>query len=92
MGVAIAVATVVVGLLLLLVLASLKVIAEYERAVFFRLGHLRGAKGPGLIIVLPLIDRIVRVGLRTVALEIPVQELVTKDNVTVKVNGLRTTW
>jgi regulator of protease activity HflC (stomatin/prohibitin superfamily) len=88
MGVAIAVSAVVLGLLILLVLASLKVIPEYERAVFFRLGHLRGAKGPGLIIVLPFIDRIVRVGLRTVALEIPVQELVTKDNVTVKVNGV----
>jgi regulator of protease activity HflC (stomatin/prohibitin superfamily) len=70
------------------VLSSLKVVAEYERAVFFRLGHLKGAKGPGLMVVLPLIDRIVRVSLRTVALEIPVQELVTKDNVTVKVNGV----
>jgi regulator of protease activity HflC (stomatin/prohibitin superfamily) len=82
---------VLVGVLVLLGLllaSSLKVVAEYERAVFFRLGHLKGAKGPGLIIVLPLIDRIVRVSLRTVALEIPVQELVTTDNVTVKVNGV----
>jgi regulator of protease activity HflC (stomatin/prohibitin superfamily) len=82
------VVAIVVGLLLLLLLSSLKVVPEYERAVFFRLGHLKGAKGPGLLIVMPLIDRIVRVGLRTVALEIPVQELVTKDNVTVKVNGV----
>jgi regulator of protease activity HflC (stomatin/prohibitin superfamily) len=87
-GVALVVVAVVVGSLLLLVLSALRVVPEYERAVFFRLGHVKGAKGPGLIIVLPLIDRIVRVGLRTVALEIPVQELVTKDNVTVKVNGV----
>lgn len=88
MTIAVVVAAVIVGLLVVLVLSSLKVIPEYERAVFFRLGHLKGAKGPGLIIVLPLFDRIVRVGLRTVALEIPNQELVTKDNVTVKVNGV----
>jgi regulator of protease activity HflC (stomatin/prohibitin superfamily) len=79
---------VVAALLVVLLFNSLKVVPEYERAVMFRLGHLRGARGPGLIIVLPVIDRIVRVRLRTVALEIPVQELVTKDNVTVKVNGV----
>jgi regulator of protease activity HflC (stomatin/prohibitin superfamily) len=86
--VALVVLAVVAALALLVLLAALKVVPEYERAVFFRLGHLRGAKGPGLIIVVPLIDRIVRVGLRIVALEIPVQELVTKDNVTVRVNGV----
>jgi regulator of protease activity HflC (stomatin/prohibitin superfamily) len=86
--IAIIVVAIVVGIGILGLLASLKVIPEYERAVFFRLGHLRGAKGPGLIIVVPIIDRIMRVGLRVVALEIPVQELVTKDNVTVKVNGV----
>lgn len=79
---------VIAALVVILVANSLKVIPEYERAVMFRLGHLRGAMGPGLIVVLPLIDRIVRVRLRTVALEIPVQELVTKDNVTVRVNGV----
>jgi len=88
MAVVLVVGAVLAGLLLLVVLSSLKVIPEYERAVFFRLGHLKGAEGPGLVIVLPLFDRIVRVGLRTVALEIPVQELVTKDNVTVRVNGV----
>jgi regulator of protease activity HflC (stomatin/prohibitin superfamily) len=76
------------ALALIILLNSLKVIPEYERAVKFRLGHLQGAKGPGLIIVLPIIDRIVRVRLRTIALEIPNQELVTKDNVTVRVNGV----
>jgi regulator of protease activity HflC (stomatin/prohibitin superfamily) len=85
---AIVVVLIVVGLLVALVLSALKVVPEYERAVFFRLGHSKGAKGPGLLVVIPFIDRIVRVSLRTVALEIPVQELVTKDNVTVKVNGV----
>lgn len=84
-----AVALVVIAVVVvLLVLMSLKVIPEYERAVFFRLGHLKGAKGPGLIIVVPILDRITRVSLRVVALEIPLQELVTKDNVTVRVNGV----
>lgn len=78
-----------VGVVALIVLArSLRIVTEYERAVFFRLGRLRGARGPGLIVVLPIVDRIVRVSLRTVALEIPLQELVTKDNVTVRVNGV----
>ena len=85
---ALVVVIVVVAALLILLLNSLKVIPEYERAVKFRLGHLRGAVGPGLVVVLPIVDRIVRVRLRTVALEIPNQELVTKDNVTVKVNGV----
>jgi regulator of protease activity HflC (stomatin/prohibitin superfamily) len=73
---------------LIVVLRSLRIIPEYERAVHFRLGRLKGAKGPGLIVVWPIFDRIVRVSLRTVALEIPTQELVTKDNVTVRVNGV----
>jgi regulator of protease activity HflC (stomatin/prohibitin superfamily) len=82
------VGAVVLGLLVLLLLSAIRVVPEYERAVFFRLGHLKGAKGPGLLLVFPLFDRIVRVSLRTVAIEIPVQELVTKDNVTVRVNGV----
>jgi regulator of protease activity HflC (stomatin/prohibitin superfamily) len=73
---------------LLVLLRSLRVIPEYERAVHFRLGRLQGAKGPGLIVVFPILDRIIRVSLRTVALEIPTQELVTRDNVTVRVNGV----
>jgi regulator of protease activity HflC (stomatin/prohibitin superfamily) len=76
------------GLVAVFVVISLRIITEYERAVHFRLGHLRGAKGPGLVLVYPIIDRIERVSLRTVALEIPHQELVTKDNVTVRVNGV----
>lgn len=72
----------------IVVLSALRIITEYERAVAFRLGHLRGAKGPGLILVWPIIDRIERISLRTVALEVPTQELVTKDSVTVRVNGV----
>jgi regulator of protease activity HflC (stomatin/prohibitin superfamily) len=83
-----AVALVVVFILVVLLLSSLKVIPEYDRAVHFRLGRLTGAKGPGLILVLPIFDRIVRVSLRVVALEVPSQDLVTRDNVTVKVNGV----
>lgn len=88
MTLAIVLGAILVVLLVLLVLSSFKVIPEYERAVFFRVGHLKGAKGPGLLIVIPVIDKITRVSLRTVALAIPVQELVTKDNVTVKVTGV----
>jgi regulator of protease activity HflC (stomatin/prohibitin superfamily) len=88
MTLAIILGAILVGLVVVIVLSSFKVIPEYERAVFFRLGHLKGAKGPGLLIVLPILDKITRVSLRTVALGIPVQELVTKDNVTVKVTGV----
>jgi regulator of protease activity HflC (stomatin/prohibitin superfamily) len=88
MTLAIVLGVILIAIAVIVVLSSFKVIPEYERAVFFRVGHLKGAKGPGLLIVLPLIDKITKVSLRTVALEIPVQELVTKDNVTVKVTGM----
>lgn len=83
-----AVAGALVFVAVVVLLRSLRIINAYERAVFFRFGHLKGARGPGLIVVLPIIDRIIRISLRTVALEIPLQELVTKDNVTVRVNGV----
>ncbi|MGE0880327.1 MAG: slipin family protein [Acidimicrobiia bacterium] len=83
-----AVLVLLVIVVILVVLSALKVIPEYERAVHFRLGRLTGARGPGLIFVWPVFDKVIRVSLRTVALEIPVQELVTKDNVTVRVNGV----
>ncbi|MDH4364606.1 MAG: SPFH domain-containing protein, partial [Acidimicrobiia bacterium] len=87
MGPAFGVVLAVVFAAVVLLLSSLRVISEYERAIHFRLGRLNGAKGPGLILVLPAIDRIERISLRTVALEIPTQELVTADSVTVRVNG-----
>lgn len=88
MGPAIGVVLVILFLAVVLGLSSLRVISEYERAIHFRLGRLTGAKGPGLILVLPAIDRIERISLRTVALEVPTQELVTADSVTVRVNGV----
>ncbi|MGH2608858.1 MAG: slipin family protein [Tepidiformaceae bacterium] len=66
----------------------IRVVAEYERGVIFRLGRLVGAKGPGLFILLPFVDRMVKVDLRTITLDVPSQEAITRDNVTVKVNAV----
>jgi regulator of protease activity HflC (stomatin/prohibitin superfamily) len=66
----------------------IRVVAEYERGVIFRLGRLIGAKGPGLFVLLPFVDRMVKVDLRTVTLDVPSQEAITRDNVTVKVNAV----
>ena len=68
--------------------AAVKVVQEYERGVIFRLGRLVGAKGPGLFLIIPVIDRMMRVDLRTVTLDIPSQEAITRDNVTVRVNAV----
>lgn len=68
--------------------SAIKVVQEYERGVIFRLGRLVGAKGPGLFFIIPIIDRMVKVDLRVVTLDIPAQEAITKDNVTVKVNAV----
>ncbi|BBY80129.1 slipin family protein [Mycolicibacterium pulveris] len=69
-------------------IASLRIIKEYERGVAFRLGRLRGPLGPGIVVVLPGIDKLVRVDLRTVTLTIPPQEVITRDNVTARVNAV----
>ncbi len=74
--------------LVMLLFAMIKIMSEYERAVVFRLGRVIGAKGPGLIIIIPLIDRFVRVSLRTVTLDVPSQDVITRDNVSVKVNAV----
>jgi regulator of protease activity HflC (stomatin/prohibitin superfamily) len=83
---------VIVGILavfLLIILASaIRILREYERGVIFRLGRLIAQKGPGLILLIPIIDQMVRVDLRTVTLNVPPQELITKDNVTVRVNAV----
>jgi regulator of protease activity HflC (stomatin/prohibitin superfamily) len=68
--------------------ASIRVLREYERAVVFRLGRLLGQKGPGLVLLIPAIDRMVRVDLRTVVLDIPPQSVITRDNVPAKVNAV----
>jgi regulator of protease activity HflC (stomatin/prohibitin superfamily) len=89
MGVAIAVAVAVVALLVLVLLASaIRILREYQRGVIFRLGRLIAQKGPGLILLIPIVDRMVRVDLRTVTLDVPPQELITRDNVTVTVNAV----
>ncbi len=66
----------------------IRILREYERAVVFRLGRLIGAKGPGLIILFPFVDRMVRVSLRVVVMDVPPQDVITKDNVSVKVNAV----
>jgi len=74
---------------LLYILASaIRVLKEYERAVIFRLGRLIGGKGPGLILLIPFVDQMVRVSLRIVAMDVPTQDVITKDNVSVKVNAV----
>lgn len=73
---------------LLLVFASIKIVPEYERGVVFRLGRLVGARGPGLFFLIPIIERMVRVDTRVITLDVPAQEVITLDNVTIKVNAV----
>jgi regulator of protease activity HflC (stomatin/prohibitin superfamily) len=68
--------------------AAIRILNEYERGVIFRLGRVIKAKGPGLIILIPLVDRIVKVSLRLVAMDVDPQDVITKDNVSVKVNAV----
>mgnify|MGYP005836277239 CR=1 FL=1 len=80
---------IVIGLIVLYILNSIKILREYERAVVFRLGRvLPQPKGPGIILVFAPIDRMVRISLRLIAMDIPPQDVVTKDNVSVKVNAV----
>ncbi|MDR3254000.1 MAG: slipin family protein [Synergistaceae bacterium] len=81
----------IIGVIFILILffsTVIKIVPEYQRLVLFRLGRLWGAKGPGLVIVIPVIDRTLRVDLRVVTLDVPVQEVITKDNVPIKVNAV----
>ena len=78
----------VIIFLLILAASAIKVLREYERGVIFRLGRLIGAKGPGLIFIIPGVDKLLRVSLRTVALEIPPQEVITRDNISITVNAV----
>ena len=73
----------------LIILANaIRILREYERGVVFRLGRLIGVKGPGLILLIPLIDKMVKVSLRTVVMDVPPQDIITKDNVSLKVNAV----
>ncbi len=82
------------GFLIVLILVgvllafSIKILNEYERGVIFRLGRIIGAKGPGLILLIPGVDRMVRVDLRTITLDVPPQDVISRDNVTIKVNAV----
>jgi regulator of protease activity HflC (stomatin/prohibitin superfamily) len=79
---------VVIVAILFLLSSAVKIVQEYERGVIFRLGRLIGAKGPGLFLIIPVVDRMVKVDLRVVTLDVPAQEAITRDNVTVKVNAV----
>jgi regulator of protease activity HflC (stomatin/prohibitin superfamily) len=78
----------VIVLILYFLTSAIKILREYERGVVFRLGRLIPVKGPGLIIIWPIIDKLVKVDLRTVTFDVPAQDIITKDNISVKVNAV----
>ncbi|GAA1926341.1 SPFH domain-containing protein [Streptomyces sodiiphilus] len=83
------IAWVLLGLVLVILLAAaVRIAKEYERGVTFRLGRVIGAKGPGLFFIIPVVDKVVKVSLRTVTMDIPAQDIITKDNVTIRVNAV----
>src|SRR5689334_19207025 len=79
---------VIVFVVLMVVLSSIKIVPEYERGVIFRIGRLMGARGPGLFFVVPILERMVRVDTRVITMDVPAQEVITLDNVTIKVNAV----
>lgn len=79
---------VIVIFVVILLASAIKILKEYERGVIFRLGRSIGYKGPGIILLIPLVDRMVKVSLRTIAMDVPPQDVITKDNVSVKVNAV----
>jgi len=78
----------VVALVVLFIINAIRIVREYERGVIFRLGRLVGAKGPGIFLIIPIIDKMVKISLRTVTLDVPPQEVITKDNVSTMVNAV----
>jgi regulator of protease activity HflC (stomatin/prohibitin superfamily) len=79
---------VVAGLVLALLAAAIRILREYERAVVFTLGRFTGVKGPGLILLIPLVQQMRRIDLRTIVLDVPTQDVISRDNVSVKVNAV----
>lgn len=75
-------------ILIFILLSAIRIMNEYERAVMFTLGRYTGTKGPGLILVIPLVQRVVKVDLRTIVLDVPTQDVISRDNVSVKVNAV----
>ena len=84
----IAIIVVVVALVIIVLASAIKVFPEYQRGVIFRLGRLMEPKGPGIFLIIPIVDKVVRVDLRTITMDVPAQEVITKDNVPVKVNAV----
>lgn len=78
----------IIILVLLILSSAIRILKEYERGVIFRLGRMIGAKGPGLFLIIPFIDKMVRISLRTIVHDVPAQDIITKDNVSVKVNAV----
>ncbi len=78
----------IVVLIVILLSSAIRILREYERGVVFRLGRLIGAKGPGIIFLIPIVDRMVKVSLRTVVMDVPPQDVITRDNVSVQVNAV----
>jgi len=78
----------IIVFILILAASAIKILREYERGVIFRLGRLIGAKGPGIIFIIPGVDKLLRISLRTVVLEIPTQEVITRDNISIRVNAV----
>ena len=79
---------VVIVLVVMFLASAIRILNEYERAVVFRLGRIRDVKGPGLIIIIPGIDKVVKVDMRTITMDVPPQDVITKDNVSIKVNAV----
>ena len=79
---------IIIFFVIIILSSAIRILREYERGVIFRLGRLIGAKGPGLILLIPVVDRMVRVSLRTVVMDVPPQDVITKDNVSLKVNAV----
>jgi len=82
------IAAIVVILILMLLTSAIRILREYERGVVFRLGRLMAVRGPGLILLIPVIDKMLKVSLRTVVLDVPAQDVITQDNVSIKVNAV----
>jgi len=83
------IAQVIIGVLVIYILAScIRILKEYERGVVFRLGRMVGVRGPGLILLIPFIEKMVKVSLRTVVMDVPPQDVITQDNVSLKVNAV----
>jgi regulator of protease activity HflC (stomatin/prohibitin superfamily) len=80
--------SVIIAFFIILLASAVRILREYERGVIFRLGRLIGSKGPGIILLIPIVDKMVRVSLRTVVMDVPEQDVITKDNVSLKVNAV----